>query len=302
MSDCTLEELLQLALRTPEIGAVNFNYLYQVIHEILKHLGILSKPTTLTAEYLSNLKLDPDGNYIQLHLHPTAAGDGIPETELENEATNDGSNNESKLESDMQKEGERDASDSARGIDGEKSSDERKKMGTKDDGKKKKGTKDDKEKKKGAKDDEEMKKGAKDDEEMKKGAKDVAGSGVSGVDDSIGEERKYSGKGGIEKKLGGTMSKTALPADDRAIQEGRPQSEGRMSKADNSRRRNVVETPQKRKGSLHILRQARSQMLPTAPRRKSILKSALSEKGFLNKQDDDDKAAINWEDVISVVR
>ena len=294
MSDCTLEELLQLALRTPEIGAVNFNYLYQVIHEILKHLGILSKSTTLTAEYLSNLQLDPDGNYAQLDLHPTeadlhptAAGDGNVETALGNEAAGGDSKNESELKSDMQKEREKDASDIVKGIDGEQSSDEKKNMGTKDDGRTKSGTKDD--------------------EKKTKGAENNVGGGVSGVDGfpgvdgGIGEERKHSGMDGIEKKLSGTMSEKMLPADDGEIKEDRPRSEGKMSKADGRRRRNVTEVPQKRKGSLHILRQARSQMLPTSPRRKSILKSALSEKGFLNKQNDD-RAAINWEDVISVVR
>ena len=39
----SLEDLLNLSLGTPEIGAVNFNYLYEVIHEILKHLGIANK-------------------------------------------------------------------------------------------------------------------------------------------------------------------------------------------------------------------------------------------------------------------
>ena len=37
--DITLENLLSLALGSPEIGAVNFNFLHEVIHEILKHLG-----------------------------------------------------------------------------------------------------------------------------------------------------------------------------------------------------------------------------------------------------------------------
>lgn len=37
--DITLENLLELALGTPEIGAVNFNFLYEVISEIIKHLG-----------------------------------------------------------------------------------------------------------------------------------------------------------------------------------------------------------------------------------------------------------------------
>ena len=41
--NCTLEDLLNLALGTPEIGAVNFNYLHEVLHEILKHLGISKK-------------------------------------------------------------------------------------------------------------------------------------------------------------------------------------------------------------------------------------------------------------------
>ncbi len=42
-SNYTLEELLSLALGTPEIGAVNFNYLFEVLREILKHLGISHK-------------------------------------------------------------------------------------------------------------------------------------------------------------------------------------------------------------------------------------------------------------------
>jgi len=37
--DITLENLLNLSLGNPEIGAVNFNFLHEVIHEILKHLG-----------------------------------------------------------------------------------------------------------------------------------------------------------------------------------------------------------------------------------------------------------------------
>ncbi|XP_065665077.1 uncharacterized protein LOC100205411 [Hydra vulgaris] len=41
--DITLENLLSLALGTPEIGAVNFNYLFDVILQILKHLGISEK-------------------------------------------------------------------------------------------------------------------------------------------------------------------------------------------------------------------------------------------------------------------
>eukprot|EP00794_Sanderia_malayensis_P003329 gene3329-3816_t len=39
----TLEELLNLSLGTPEIGAVNFNCLFAVLNEILKHLGISKK-------------------------------------------------------------------------------------------------------------------------------------------------------------------------------------------------------------------------------------------------------------------
>lgn len=39
--DITLENLLSLALGNPEIGAVNFNFLHEVISEILKHLGRL---------------------------------------------------------------------------------------------------------------------------------------------------------------------------------------------------------------------------------------------------------------------
>ena len=37
--DITLENMLHLALGSPELGAVNFNYLHEVISEILKHLG-----------------------------------------------------------------------------------------------------------------------------------------------------------------------------------------------------------------------------------------------------------------------
>lgn len=44
-SKYSLEELLNLSLGTPEIGAVNFNYLHEVINEILKHLGISKKPS-----------------------------------------------------------------------------------------------------------------------------------------------------------------------------------------------------------------------------------------------------------------
>lgn len=44
-SNHNLEDMLNLALGTPEIGAVNFNYLYEVIHEILRHLGIANKYT-----------------------------------------------------------------------------------------------------------------------------------------------------------------------------------------------------------------------------------------------------------------
>ena len=39
--DITLENLLSLALGNPEVGAVNFNFLHEVISEILKHLGKL---------------------------------------------------------------------------------------------------------------------------------------------------------------------------------------------------------------------------------------------------------------------
>ena len=37
--ELTLEMMLNLACGTPEIGAVNFNYLHEVIAEILRHLG-----------------------------------------------------------------------------------------------------------------------------------------------------------------------------------------------------------------------------------------------------------------------
>ena len=64
-SKCTLQGLLQLALRTPEIGAVNFNYLYQVIHEILEHLEILEMPATVSNELVGGIQLASDG-YIPL--------------------------------------------------------------------------------------------------------------------------------------------------------------------------------------------------------------------------------------------
>eukprot|EP00111_Clytia_hemisphaerica_P021025 TCONS_00061998-protein len=48
--DFTLENLLDLALGNPEIGAVNFNFLHEVISEILKHLGISNKSARVTQE------------------------------------------------------------------------------------------------------------------------------------------------------------------------------------------------------------------------------------------------------------
>jgi len=38
--EITLENLLQLSLGTPEIGAVNFNFLHDLIEQILLHLGM----------------------------------------------------------------------------------------------------------------------------------------------------------------------------------------------------------------------------------------------------------------------
>jgi len=48
--DITLENLLSLALGNPEIGAVNFNFLHEVITEVLKHLGISNKIARITQE------------------------------------------------------------------------------------------------------------------------------------------------------------------------------------------------------------------------------------------------------------
>jgi hypothetical protein len=42
-----LQQLLGLAIGTPEVGAVNFNILHGVVREILKHLAIDNKPIEL---------------------------------------------------------------------------------------------------------------------------------------------------------------------------------------------------------------------------------------------------------------
>lgn len=42
-----LEQILNFALGTPEVGAVNFNILHGLIYEILKHLGISKKKTEI---------------------------------------------------------------------------------------------------------------------------------------------------------------------------------------------------------------------------------------------------------------
>ena len=52
-----LEDLLNLALGTPEVGAVNFNCLYEVIHEILKHLGIAGKSTAVAEDFEGGAQL-----------------------------------------------------------------------------------------------------------------------------------------------------------------------------------------------------------------------------------------------------
>ncbi|EDO30155.1 predicted protein [Nematostella vectensis] len=45
-----LEQLLGLALGTPEVGAVNFNILHGILREILKHLGIDKKVTEISED------------------------------------------------------------------------------------------------------------------------------------------------------------------------------------------------------------------------------------------------------------
>jgi len=43
----TLTELLDLSLRTPEIGAVNFNILHRLLSHILQHIGLAEKVTVI---------------------------------------------------------------------------------------------------------------------------------------------------------------------------------------------------------------------------------------------------------------
>lgn len=43
-----LEQILNFALGTPEVGAVNFNILHGLLYEILKHLGIDKKKTEVS--------------------------------------------------------------------------------------------------------------------------------------------------------------------------------------------------------------------------------------------------------------
>lgn len=43
----TLEELVDLALCSPEIGTVNFNILRLLLHDIVEKLGIEAMPVTL---------------------------------------------------------------------------------------------------------------------------------------------------------------------------------------------------------------------------------------------------------------
>jgi len=43
----TLTELLDLSLKTPEVGAVNFNILHQLLAQVLKHVGLAEKTAVL---------------------------------------------------------------------------------------------------------------------------------------------------------------------------------------------------------------------------------------------------------------
>jgi len=43
----TLTELLDLSLKTPEVGAVNFRILHQLLAQVLQHVGLAEKTTVI---------------------------------------------------------------------------------------------------------------------------------------------------------------------------------------------------------------------------------------------------------------
>jgi len=71
-----LQQLLGLAIGTPEVGAVNFNILHGVVREILKHLAIDNKA----------IELEHDGHFRAAYSMLKTSTDGV--TTEENTKTN----------------------------------------------------------------------------------------------------------------------------------------------------------------------------------------------------------------------
>lgn len=66
-----LQQLLGLAIGTPEVGAVNFNILHGVVREILKHLAIDKKA----------IELGDDGHFRAAYSIVKTSVDGVPSEE-----------------------------------------------------------------------------------------------------------------------------------------------------------------------------------------------------------------------------
>ena len=281
---CTLEELLQLALRTPEIGAVNFNYLYQVIHEILKHLNILGKPTSLTEAFAEKLQASSDHGYIPLteiaeEQRVDKAADDIAsgisseketsekEIDLKSDAEKEGGEGVSEIE----KEESRGKSVSEERIIEKDNSSEDKNLAEKSDVEK------------------ESIGGSSDIEQEKDVEKATSPESIDGA------KRKVS-FGGRRISNGENLSKHSI---DDASQKGK--SPIHIVGKSTSEIIPVDDGSQKGKAPVHILGKSTSETIPVSSRRSLKLSTALSENGFLNKIDDE-RIPIDWQEIISAVR